>query len=145
MKSSTNLINGSYAQTLGYYSKNDGGKALYKIREITNDDIVDEKFIITINNNLIAELIIKDNILNIKQIGGSNTNDNTEILQYAINNALSKKYIIYIPNGSYLLNNTITIDNDIKIHLEKNANLYTNSDIDLMIINELYDLFMQIL
>ena len=132
MKSSTNLINGSYAETLGYYSKNDGGKALYKIREITNDDIVDEKFIITINNNLIAELIIKDNILNIKQIGGSNTNDNTEILQYAINNALSKKYIIYIPNGSYLLNNTITIDNDIKIHLEKNANLYTNNDIDLI-------------
>ena len=41
----TNLINGSYAKTLGYYSKNDGGGSLYKIRNITNEDIVDEEML----------------------------------------------------------------------------------------------------
>ena len=41
MKNSTNLINGSYARTLGYHSKNDGGGSTYKIRNITNDDIVE--------------------------------------------------------------------------------------------------------
>ena len=57
MKNATNLINGSYAQTLGYYNKNDGGNALYKIRNITTSDVVDESKIIKLNNNLIAELI----------------------------------------------------------------------------------------
>lgn len=33
LKNATNLINGSYAITLGYYNKNDDGGSLYKIRE----------------------------------------------------------------------------------------------------------------
>ena len=33
MKQATNLIDGSYAQTLGFYSINDGGGALYKITD----------------------------------------------------------------------------------------------------------------
>ena len=57
MKQATNLINGSYAQTLGFYEKNDGGSALYKIRNITTTDVVDESKIIALSNNLIAELI----------------------------------------------------------------------------------------
>lgn len=60
MKSSTNLIDGSFAKTLGYYNKNDGGKALYKIRVITNSDIIDNGSLIPLNqNNLVAELIEK--------------------------------------------------------------------------------------
>ena len=42
MKTATNFVNGSYARTLGYHAKNDGGASLYKIRTITNDDVVDE-------------------------------------------------------------------------------------------------------
>ena len=58
MKSSTNLINGSFARTLGYGSLNDGGSSLYKIRTISNDDVVDETHIIALDDNtLIAELI----------------------------------------------------------------------------------------
>ena len=41
MKNATNLIDGSYARTLGFYNINDGGSASYKIRTITNDDIID--------------------------------------------------------------------------------------------------------
>lgn len=82
MKNATNLIDGSYAQTLGYYSKNDGGKALYKIRTITNNDIVDNSLIIPLsNNNLIAELIY-NNIINPLTLGAkaNGVDDDTEII-----------------------------------------------------------------
>ena len=71
MKSSTNLIEGSYAQTLGYYNLNDGGGALYKIRKVTNDDTVDEAFLLEIGDpedELVAELIYDDEV-SILQLG----------------------------------------------------------------------------
>ena len=58
LKAAENLVEGSFAKTLGFYNVNDGGEATYKIRKITNDDIVDEMFIIEVNdpqNELIAE------------------------------------------------------------------------------------------
>ena len=100
MKQATNLINGSYAKTLGYYAKNDGGMATYKVRTKTNDDVVDEKFIIQLyDTNLIAELIIE---LPFKpeQIGakGDGTTDDTSIIQLAINKfndiLLEKIYLV---------------------------------------------------
>ena len=60
MVDAPNLTNGSFARTLGYTSKNDGGGALYKIRTITNDDVIDGISIIAMNdagNTLVAELI----------------------------------------------------------------------------------------
>ena len=63
MKEATNLINGSYAKTLGFHSINDGGAATYKIREITENDTIDEMFILSFGrDNLIAELIVDKNI-----------------------------------------------------------------------------------
>lgn len=80
MKAATNLVNGSFAQTYGFYGANDGGGAKYKIRTITNDDVIDEMFVIAITNNptLIAELVI-ENELHTKQIGlkGDDTTDET--------------------------------------------------------------------
>ena len=112
MKNATNLINGSYARTLGYHSKNDGGSSLYKIRSILNTDIVNECNIISLNNNnLIAELIVND-YLNIKQFGsyGNGINDDTTSIQNAIN--LYKK--VFIPKGTYLISNLI-IKNKVEI------------------------------
>ena len=106
MKNATNLINGSYAQTLGYYNKNDGGYALYKIRNITNEDIIDEMFIIALNNNLIAELIHNNNI-NTKQIGINEDVDETNKLK----NALNKIDNITICEGNYIFNNIELKDN----------------------------------
>ena len=64
MTSATNLINGSYARTCGKISFNDGYGALYKIRTITNQDVVDGDDIIAMNDEtLVAEKIkniIKD-------------------------------------------------------------------------------------
>lgn len=108
MKQSTNLVEGSSAKTLGYNEINDGGSALYNVRLKNNNDVPDDKFIIQLNNeNLVAELIIENNTLNIKQIGakGDNETDNTDILQYAIN----KRIPLYIPNGIYIINNPIKL------------------------------------
>ena len=76
MKEATNLIDGSYARTLGYRNKNDGGSALYKIRTITNDDVVDEATIIALaDDTLIAELMeIKINkYIDLRWLGADST------------------------------------------------------------------------
>lgn len=59
LKNATNIVAGSFTKTFGKNSYNDGLGEFYKIRNITNDDIVDEINIIKINNSdtLIAELI----------------------------------------------------------------------------------------
>lgn len=110
MKNADNLIDGSYARTMGYYAKNDGGGALYKIRNITNDDVVDEGFIIDMNdgqNQLVAELIIEDNSVNVKQIGayGDGTHDDRPFILKAINKVPN----IYLPTGSYKLSQKIDL------------------------------------
>ena len=118
MKSSSNLINGSYATTLGYHSINDGGGATYKIRNINNEDVVDEALIIALEDeNLIAELIT-NNISNVKQFGayGDGTHDDTNVIKKAINYCYSlenaKLYNnikLYIPKGKYLITDTLTL------------------------------------
>ena len=107
MKNSTNLINGSYAETLGYHTKNDGGNALYKIRNITNDDVVDNMFIIPLNNeNLIAELIVDENV-NVMQLGayGNDNNDDTLIFNKAYEFCFKNNKIMYIPKNTYKVSN----------------------------------------
>lgn len=114
MKLATNLINGSYAKTLGYNYLKDGGNALYKIRTITNDDVVDERKIIALDDpSLIAELIVKNNP-SVKQLGawGDNEHDDTEVLNYAFNNFKN----VYIPTGTYLTSDTLIIKEGRNIH-----------------------------
>jgi len=112
MKSDTTLKAGMYVKTKGYYSINDGGSAEYYIRTKTNEDIEDNKIIYFIGN-LVAELITEKDI-NIKQLGayGNDVNDDTEIIQYAINNFNS----IYIPSGIYKITDEINIKANINLH-----------------------------
>ena len=108
MKLAENFINGSFAQTMGYYSANDGGASLYKIRTITNEDVVDEKFIISLyDETLIAELIYDE--INVKQLGayGDNTHDDTNVFTQAFSKGNNKK--IYIPAGTYLIEDELTV------------------------------------
>lgn len=107
MKLAENLVNGSKCRTLGYHSVNDGGGAYYKIRQVTNDDVVDEMFIIEVNDdNLVGELIT-DN-LNIKQLGANGVVANdTKALKGFANSSVKT---LIIPNGSYLLNDTVDLE-----------------------------------
>ena len=96
MKADTDLSEGDYAITLGYYSANDGGGAEYKIVTSTSN------YAETLSNGKKAELIIRDDSINILQLGakGDNTFDNTSIFQSALYSNQSNKKII-IPNGVY--------------------------------------------
>lgn len=122
MKASTNLINGSFAKTLGYHTLNDGGEGVYKIRTITNADVVDEGLIISLNDQtLIAELVITDDRINVKQFGayGDNTHDDTVAIQSCANacnmNTSTRHLVMDVPNGSYKLTDPITFG---RVYLE---------------------------
>ena len=127
MKSSTNLIDGSYAKTLGYHNINDGGSALYKIREVTNEDVVDNMLIIAMNNNqLVAELIVINSTLNVKQLGayGDDSHDDTLIIQKAIDSLIGG--IVLLPTGTYLISSPLILKRGVSL---KGINNYdTNTD-----------------
>ena len=101
MKNSTNLINGSFAKTYGFYNINDDGGAYYKIRNVTTNDNVDNATLIAINNTLVAELIIEKE-MNVKQFGakGDGSTDDTSSIQKCLDNCKN----ILIENGTYLVN-----------------------------------------
>lgn len=85
MQSATNLIDGSYAKTLGYYSVNDGGSATYRIRTKTESDTPDGGSLVNISATLVAELCYTSRV-NVKQFGayGDGTHDDTTSIQNAI-------------------------------------------------------------
>lgn len=121
MKSATNLINGSYAKTLGYYSINDNGGAFYKIRKITNDDTVDEKILIALNDNtLVAELIIEEE-MNIVQFGFNNNDDLNDI------NILNLTNLKCLDLNNYTYNCTLPINLKSNFTL-KNGSIKSSAD-----------------
>lgn len=104
MKVAENLANGSTAQTLGYHAANDGGAALYKIRTITNEDVIDEGSIIALaDETLVAELIADE--ANVKQFGayGDNEHDDTTALSNAMLYARKEKVAVFLPKGDYIV------------------------------------------
>lgn len=83
MKTATNLIDGSFAKTYGNTDYKDGDGYFYKIREIINQDIVDDDNIIALyDENLVAEKIpeARLNELNLA-INTTNTNINNYITE----------------------------------------------------------------
>lgn len=121
LKNGGNLINGSFAKTLGFYEKNDGGSGLYKIS--TNEPT---NYHIQLDNGLYAELIVNSK-LNLKSIGlktGDTTFDNSEIFEIIENYFIN--YKLYIPNGNYYFQDGIKLDK-IDLEMEENATLTLNS------------------
>lgn len=119
MKEATNLTNGSFARTLGYYNINDGGEGLYKIREITNEDIVDEGSIIALSDiTLIAELIAYNEI-NPNQFGayGDGTHDDTDYFRNALTYLGNKNGgILYLKNNKkYKLTDNIELPANVSL------------------------------
>ena len=101
MKAAENLVDGSICRTLGYYSLNDGGGSYYRVREIENDDVIDEMLLVALyDNTLVAELIVENNTINSIQIGcviDDNTFDNgvklNTILNYCNDNHINFKFL----------------------------------------------------
>lgn len=94
MKASTNLIAGSYAQTLGFNTINDGGGATYYI---TDSGVADGKGCIAIDD-LYANIVIPaNNTLSIKQIGATTSADIHDYIQYLVDKGIT----CYIPKGTW--------------------------------------------
>ena len=126
MKEATNLVNGSYVQTLGYNSVNDNGASMYKIRNVTNEDVVDDGSIIALNDeNLVAELIIENNTIKPEQFGcyGNGITDDTSKFKKALNFAIENKYKL-IGIKDYVINETLTIysNNYFELNIRKIKN-----------------------
>ena len=124
MKAAENIQNGSFLKTYGYYLYNDGGGALYKARAVTNEDVIDDMFIIALHDNtLVAELVL-NNDLNVKQVGcySDGVTDNTTKLRGIIKKLYQKEVqsgwrsikSIYFPKGNYLVEDTL-IDSDLSV------------------------------
>ena len=101
MKLATNLVDGSYAQTLGFYSANDGGGCIYKISESGTANEMDVIAVGSLYANLIRPELINPIMLGAK---GDGTTDDTLSLQqtilYAKSNSidaidgLNKQYLV---------------------------------------------------
>ena len=132
MKNATNFVNGSYARTLGFHTLNDGGGALYKVRTVTNDDVVDEARIIALDDDTLIAELIPTQPLNVRQMGvvGDGTTDDTSAIQHVIDT--SPRSTIYFPVGTYLVSATITTPaTDIqKVFLELDANAIIKANDD---------------
>lgn len=129
MKNVSNLVNGSFVKTYGFYAKNDGGGAFYKIRTVTNDDSVNNMNLIPLSNDnsLVAELIT--NIVNVLQFGakGDGTTDDTNFLQTASDYAEINNLEFYVPNKVFLTD-TITLNNIKKINILGEIKLSANTE-----------------
>ena len=98
MQDADNLIAGSYAQTIGFYSANDGGGAIYLIRELETSETANGITTFEVGS-LIAELVESSAQINLKQYGlCAESADNKAIIQYAVTNA-PKASVILIPEG----------------------------------------------
>ena len=118
MKLASNLVDGMIVQTSGYYSYNDGGGSYYKIRNLVQNDVIDDIFLYEISNtSLVAEFIPYESKLNIVSLGckGDNDFDNTTRLQAIINKAQTTGYPVIIPVGEFKISDTLYITDKIMI------------------------------
>lgn len=127
LKASEALISGMTVRTLGYHTKGDGGSAIYRIREVTNQDTEDDRIIVPITNNvnLIAEFIPLNSELFAEQFGayGDGANDDTTAINAAIAYCETSKLKLVV-NKTYLITSTITLPSNIFISANKS---YTDS------------------
>ena len=105
MKLATNLVNGSYAQTLGFHNINDGGGALYYI---TDTGVADEMSIISVGD-LYANLVSEK--ANVKQFGayGDNTNADDNAVTGAYDYAIANNKVLYFPKSTYKISTSLNL------------------------------------
>ena len=109
MKAADNLVDGSFAETYGFYTKGDAGGAKYKVRKVTNSDVIDEWSLIALaDESLVAELMIGAT-LNSKQAGcyGDGIHDDSDRLEQLMN---KQAINIEVVKGTYLITRKIVVN-----------------------------------
>ena len=117
MKLSENLIAGSYAQTLGFRSVNDGGEGLYKI---TDSGTANEKDIIAVGD-LKAHLVYTKT-LKPETFGayGDGVHDDSGVIQYCLD--------LIQTGGELYLSHKYVLQNEIDISGYKNIKIVGNGN-----------------
>lgn len=107
MKAIDNLEVGNIIRTAGYSTPNDGGEGTYVIRAKTETDVEDYGSIHFINDTLVAELIVTDSQVNVKQFGatGDGVTNDTDKIQKALNFTTN----VFFPNGTYMINQPLIV------------------------------------
>ena len=138
MKEATNLVNGSFARTSGFYDYDDGGGAYYKVREVLNTDIIDEMFIIALDDNTLVAELLPQKELNVLSIGCKN--DGSEDCSANLIAALDKVKVLYFPRGTYIVDDTLELSNGFTIKGENMGTtmIITNADKPLIDITSKY-------
>ena len=106
MKLSENLVAGSYAQTLGFHSLNDGGGALY---HITDTGTANEMDVIAVDT-LYANLVY-GNEINVKQFGayGDDTHNDYSAITRAAQIAETADAVLKFPKATYKITEQLTL------------------------------------
>lgn len=105
----TDIEAGVTAETKGYYVANDGGNALYLIRQEKSGDVVDGGSLIALNNGNRAELVT-DGTVNVKQFGaiGNGTDDDTTVFQNTSSYAQANGFVPFVGVATYKITSNIT-------------------------------------
>ena len=120
------LKNGDYVTTLGYYAANDGGGANYLIRTKTNADVQDNGSIHFVGSNLVAELLVENNVINIKQFGVKN--DGVTDSSTQLKNIMNFTGDIEGCGGTVVISEPIIIKNNInKINIDFKDTVFLNN------------------
>lgn len=112
LKNAENVAEGSFVETYGYYTYNDGGSAKYKVRQVTNQDVEDDATIIALHDeNLVAELIVDDSTIPVEVFGakGDGTTDDTQAIQKAIDYCSQNNLTCFFNNKIYITTQPLEI------------------------------------
>ena len=110
MKADVSIKDGSYACTAGYYKANDGGGGSYIIRAKTVEDVEDGGSIHFLQKDLVAELIVENGTVNVKQFGakGDGESDDTDYLRKVLKYSSDNKIMLILPpNKIYYVTDTL--------------------------------------
>lgn len=105
MKLGDNLIEGSFAETYGFYVKGDGGGAKYKVRKITNADTVDNIHLFALRDDTLVAELMEGEKINVLQLGanGDGETDSSDQIDYALSNFKNVEF----PAGTFIYNSDV--------------------------------------
>lgn len=117
---------GMTAGTKGYYAMNDGGAAVYAVREHEISDVDDGGSVIFLDNGKVAELIVGNTVYP-QQFGAycDREHDDSGALQNAVNYVASKSNGIGVTiNKDMIIDATITVPMNVDISADINSNRF---------------------